>query len=312
MSGPLQLVSGINPSGYTVHPVDASERSRARGLSACAPCVRSANHRSHTMSTPPTLTPKTRLTHSRCLHMCRTRVAQALGRAPDRKMGQRCRARCEPGSRLIRPRVPLGVRARVSPTPARRPTYPNSHAPRLDSRASPQVWCACSTTSRCAAEQPDGLRHRPEERAQALRPSSLRCGLAMGSRTTSPPSPHFGPCWSTPARRSGGGSSSRSGRPAADPSPPVRGPAACSRRRCAAAIWRRAVVAWWRDRLHCVSGGIVQMVVFAVLCIRACVPVYRRNRGAQLHIYKGLCAMGPLAQRRSRSATRALRKRRIS
>ena len=46
---------------------------------------------------------------------------------------------------------------------------------------SPQTQCTCPTTARWAAERPDGLYDRPDERPQASCPFSRRCGLAAGS-----------------------------------------------------------------------------------------------------------------------------------
>ena len=177
---------------HSANAVSAARRAH-RALAACAQRVRIANPAAHTMSAPPTLTPELRFTDARRLHMCRARALQAHDGARARALRWRCRERCEPRRRLIRPRVPLAMRTQASSTPARRPTYPNSHAPRLDSRASPQAQCTCPTTSCWAAERPDGLYDRPDERPQASRPLSRRCGLAVGSRSTSPSSPHCGP-----------------------------------------------------------------------------------------------------------------------
>ena len=98
----------------------------------------------------------------------------------------------------------------------------------------------------------------------------------------------------------GGRGGCRSGRSAADPSPPVLGPSACSRAPAPAAIWRPAVASHARDRTASSFVHMARSAMFACVCTRVCVLVDRRLWGAGLHVCRPLKAYRCDSMRRKR------------
>jgi hypothetical protein len=91
------------------------------------------------------------------------------------------------GTSLLRCRDPVAVRARASPTPAHRPTYPHSPRGLLASRGSPLNGRACWEAAPDVSEDAEPIYYLPEPRPQAAAPPSSRCAshslrASMGSQ----------------------------------------------------------------------------------------------------------------------------------
>ena len=195
------------------------------------------------MSAPPTLIPEQRFTDPRRLHMCRARVGQVPRGAHERPLVQRCRALSGPKSSLLLARTPRAVPARVSAASRASPAILNPARAWLASRAGAHSGCTCSSATRDVSEGTGGLYHRPEDRPQASRSCSPRCATGVSFPLDLVPMALQLHVEGALVEGRGGAGRCRSSRPAAGPSPPVRGPSACSRARSAAAIWRCAMLA---------------------------------------------------------------------
>ena len=149
---------------------------------------------------------------------------------------QRFGARAQPGASALRPRVLLTVPVRVSYTPRASPDIPSHHARSVDSRTPHTVSAhaarhrpRCPSTRNPSNIYPNHGRTPRHHRARAARsPWAIvawcSCGCSCGLHVDGDNGVDGGVC---------GG---RSGRLAADPSPPVPGPSACSRAPAPSAI----------------------------------------------------------------------------
>ena len=193
------------------------------------------------VSEPRTLSPVLGFTDARRLNPCRVRV----GRRNEERAG----AHGDRGTRVARrpSERPVSVAARV---PCPRASPPPWNRPAIF----PSLMRLVSTLVLYVLRQHghDGGARRvgglgglpPSTSSTAASVGDVRLSLHVGLPL------HVvgllaavGCCWSSRREEgSGGGQRRRSWRAAADSSPAVRGASACSRRRCAAAVWGRAGV----------------------------------------------------------------------
>ena len=158
---------GLNPSIYTIHRVDAIPNIRPWRHAALDPCIAVGNRASGTMSGPPTLNFKSRLTRPRRPHLCRSASCQVI--KDHRRVRQLyvdvhfCTARRP----MFLPRVSLAAPPSASCTPAASPQPPTHYALRVDSRTGLLCCARNFSRRRTSSEWLELIYHRPEARPQA-------------------------------------------------------------------------------------------------------------------------------------------------
>ena len=236
------MIAGINPRRRVGCQTGVARADHLRAPAACTTLLAVGNHASHTMPPHPTLVPELGFPRARCLHMCRRRAAQAPRGARGARMVPVSRERSEPGTSALCRRPALAMPTQASRTSTSLPNIPHSPCapPRLPD--SPRSESTCCPASHDVSEHSETIYYRPLPRPQPSAPSRTRCADAVVDRAMAPLHTVLPLLLECIGGSSSGDRSSRSGRPAAAPSPPVRGPSACTRAPAAAAIWRRVVL----------------------------------------------------------------------
>ena len=193
------------------------------------------------LSEPRTLSPVLGFTDARRLNPCRVRV----GRRNEERAG----AHGDRGTRVARRQGerPTSVPARVpcpraSPSPWNRPALSPSYMRLVSTLV---LYVLRQHGHDGGARRVRGLGGLPPSTSSAAASvGDVRLALHVELlRRVVGLLAAVGCCWSSRREEgSGGGQRRRSWRVAADSSPTLRGPSACSRGRCAAAVWGCAVV----------------------------------------------------------------------